>query len=576
MAVGRWPLCATLVAGGLLMCSPQAHAAHWEMTFKPSGSNTPVDNNPSFPDNDWFDQGMWDYENALIPGFNPPGRFSTFDGQMEFFLNPPIGDLQLANGPSNVIPAASASSSGSVTVYLTWVQDAGDDPNNPVPAPSKVALRFWGGVRSSAQGSYNSGTVKAKFAGKTGTEDSVPFHYDYGSGYEKWSEVLGSKTIIIPVSQGTTEVQHRISLSGSASMPQVSDPPSTLVQESYVSVGMRVQAEWKNRGVGISSNIEPSFRKSTSQPFTPPAQTPLPAILGSVPPVWKEPVPLGEEVHSAAFWQEAGDVGWRGVGTYTANEFGMTNPTRQWSLSGGTKGIGSFFDAPNGPLSISEVIELSGQLDGNGMTKSSTISVNSNDGNGTAETNDYSINWHLPYENWFKYAPDVQSWVRPSLEIDEPGYARNNEAIGFKWNYEKAALADDTADGVGAGAAIAGALSSNPYIIGLWAIVGVAASELGKSEPDQTSANFDSCWSDDRSTFDQSPSIHLPFDEMQDEFKMVPVKLIGYTTVHAKADLYDTHGFAGTGHKNVRKYDNRSASIGHFINIVVGDGNGQS
>ena len=49
------------------------------------------------------------------------------------------------------------------------------------------------------------------------------------------------------------------------------------------------------RGVGITSTIDQSYRKATSQPVSAPTLAPLP---GSVPPVWKEPVPPGEPDHS--------------------------------------------------------------------------------------------------------------------------------------------------------------------------------------------------------------------------------------------------------------------------------------
>ena len=66
------------------------------------------------------------------------------------------------------------------------------------------------------------------------------------------------------------------------------------------------------------------------------------------------------------------------------------------------------------------------------------------------------------------------------------------------------------------------------------------------------------------------------FDIQQDGYKMVPIKLIGCATVFGKCELYGGSGFHGFGHKNVRKYDNRSATVGGFTKVEVGGGNGQS
>lgn len=285
-------------------------------------------------------------------------------------------------------------------------------------------------------------------------------------------------------------------------------------------------------------------------------------------------MPNGEPVHSAAYWNDI-LLGLYGAGTFRANEAGIASPsTRTWNWTG----AGEPTQQSEGNLLRGESeVEVEVHLGADAQDvegQSSTLELTVEDA-ADSLSDEYTVNWHMPYENWHRYAEDDQLWHHPPLDVDAPGYARNNEAIQFRWNYEKAFLSAAAGASGAAGAALAGILTNHPLFVAFWATVGIAASEVGRVETDQTSANFDSCWDDSRSTWDVTPTSGLTGDALnsqQDDYRMVPVKILGYTISYLEADAYNSNGFAGIAHQAAEYYDGREATIGEFEYVANGGG----
>lgn len=264
---GRWPLCATLIASGLLMIAPQAHAAHWEMSFRPDGTNTPAFDDVALEDGDgsdlpeeetWFD--------VLSRNRTPDpttGRFPVNNGQLSFGQT--SQDIaKPSTGSSPRFRAMSASTQGSVTIHLKWVQDPEDE--TPAMVPKVVLLKIWGvsAAETTAPPPTSNTAVEAQFGRKSGTTGEEG---DERAIY-KWcgATVYGSHPVTIPlvVSEGESEVEYTFPVKSKATSQQVD---YTNFRHVLLCAGFNLYAKPDDVGVAISSDIETSWQKWTGAVF---------------------------------------------------------------------------------------------------------------------------------------------------------------------------------------------------------------------------------------------------------------------------------------------------------------------
>ena len=130
--VGHLPLCASLIAGGLLILAPEAHAAHWKMSYRPEGACVSANYGPT--------DGKWSFGT----GYNSTTqRVAPNYGQSPIDFRSQSSDASYAtSGSPSVFPATSASTQGSINIHLKWVQDPRG--TSTVPTPKMVVLRISG------------------------------------------------------------------------------------------------------------------------------------------------------------------------------------------------------------------------------------------------------------------------------------------------------------------------------------------------------------------------------------------------------------------------------------------------
>ena len=254
-SVGRWPLAIALIAGGLLIMTPEAHAAHWQMSYIEDGVTT----YGAYSQN-------WSHSSQSYPDC-PPGYSPLADS------NPtPVllerGD-NTGQGPHNAnskssYDGSSASIGGSITFHFKWVQD-GPSSGNPngdiIPPPKMIVLNIWGGAYATTNSPTSQSAVAAVFGKLAGSETTNQSLYKFSRQATASVPAESPWKIPLMLAPGTTELDYTLPVSAQASTVnvEVSSDYNITNPTSLASFGVYLQR--KDIGVAISSDIETSWFK---------------------------------------------------------------------------------------------------------------------------------------------------------------------------------------------------------------------------------------------------------------------------------------------------------------------------
>ncbi len=583
LAVGRWPLCATLIAGGLLICFPQAHAAHWEMTYSPDGMNTPGDSGTG---DKWFDEYEWEFIDMLEPGAVPPGRYRAENNEVYVYKFTEHEASYISS--SNVLTAVSASSSGSVTVFLKWVQDTNDNP--PQPAPKLVLLKIWGLVGATAIASSNaSSTVESKFGNKSKAETMDDTNADVMGIYKESSfNVSENDAVTIPlsVSEGESEVEYTFSLKAKASTPEFSPTPN-FYTGSKVDAGVRFHALPITTGVVITSDIETSWKKFTGaasslpdaykkrnaagtlidEPREDRAVLVAPHFFDPSKHIWKiaclRAADGTMEVESAA--EHMRDGSWITIGSLFGNAVGYSPEIiYDWNLGGShtrfSTGVASGshpvdLDKPSVSLATASSAYRSGIIVGSGTAGNlspTTTTLQVTEGAvhlpSIQDSDSYKINWHRTYENpektGMKANADHNLFSPDTFDNTEVAY-QNGTLTTYEFRVGRLAWVGDVAEGAASAFELLSAVSfENPALSTILAAIGLGLSEIDPVEELVTAVpNYRPQWNE---------AVRLGLIpngatvNNWDDCKMVyPYISVWYDEHYYMGDAYEPHGFAG-------------------------------
>ncbi|MBW3637957.1 MAG: hypothetical protein KY445_16055 [Armatimonadetes bacterium] len=214
--VSRLSLCATLISSGLLLLAPQAHAAHWAISYKPDGLDTPAMRASPYDPieiTEWLTHGKlfgtYNTETGRIDVTGDLAKFQAGAGDLAYLsqgdtVNPAISctSLDRTGSLGNFIP-------GRITFYVTWVQDTTD--TMPVPAPTGASLKIWGSAYATRWSSADLGTLVTQFGNQMGSTttlvDPHPEEPNFNASYNGVSEVIvgESDPIVIPITAASGE-----------------------------------------------------------------------------------------------------------------------------------------------------------------------------------------------------------------------------------------------------------------------------------------------------------------------------------------------------------------------------------
>jgi hypothetical protein len=581
-SVGRWPLCAVAVVGGLLMLAPQAHAAHWQMSYRPDGVARP-------------DGGIWadylEYQSGYDFG---TGRVICDRDSLEFHKE--FEDIGwLLDGSEPTYSSSSASLEGSVTIHLKWVQDFGDQ--TIIPPPKVAVLRITGRVDAQAYNTTSQSTVSTKFGKIEGTEGSSASSTPGEPPFQRWSQAYANdadkSVILIPlsVSEGQTEVEYSFPLQANATTQQ--SPRNNYTGGTSSNTGVYFRAERVDIGVAITSDIETSWKKWTGAASDLPdaykkrdssgkltdqpnnkAELVAPHSVDFSKDIWKIACLRDADgkmtVESAARFSKS----WFAWQTFTANTSGFgAETTYNWTLDGTFKQP-LYFDSslnpttngskaknlhvlPKSAWDLSK-IDLGGSRDGQGMTRSSTLSVKATDpSSGQSLSDSYSTNWHLPYENAAQVGKDPVS----RIEIREPFDFREGDTALLN-NPLKCTFRSGTLwylqDGITqfgkSFSAAANGTSEKPQLTFILDKIGelIASTDLGGEKMEGVTFTQEAWDFSNNLQTEWGYGPYIPDGATSDHCKMVhPYLVFFYDTAHWSADSYGPNGYEGLAKKDL-------------------------
>jgi hypothetical protein len=582
----RHIIATTLFAGGLLAVTPQAQAAHWELSYRPEGRLvtagsyfTPIDqawlniDHPYYdPNTGWIDYKA-DSQSAQI----------TFDS---------FGDSEPRTSGNTTI-ASSVTTKGTVAIRLKWVQDPTDIV--PAPTPKYVFLKVWGSADAFAWAPY--GQTKIGF-GKTENQDQGAY-----ANSNKFVSQNDATIIPLLVDQTTGEARYTFPISAEASTEALS--PAAGVPGSQASV--QFHSAFTEVGVAISSNIETSWKKwvgavedlppvykarnSSGQIINEPnemaVQVSGQGTTNDSDDVWKlaclRNADGAMEVHSAVIERilDGGTI--YGGGIFTANVKGIPYPSYNWTLksSGGSpSGLASDeLNKNQATIDLSPTAQLGGigtldiiyggidlnrQSDGSFLFKSSTLEVEAGNPAETFRVRDtYTINWHLPEEDWGPNGNSTTIYqpyeaIAGTVEPNERALVNGNLTGTFRWN--KYSYADHaTSEAINLIFEVASNAPSNSVFASFAAALGIAYAEWSTPPANEThTVNFNDAWNyacqypnRGSSFLDGFPTSTTDPDVIND-YKMVNPKIIvEYEQKPMKGDGYAGDGYTGPVYRTV-------------------------
>ncbi|PQV63177.1 hypothetical protein B1R32_1142 [Abditibacterium utsteinense] len=249
------------------MIAPQAHAAHWEMSWIPKGTSHAAyypaagrawaDNIESWPNYDPITKRVLGEVNMSGSDYDY-GRFTENSGA-GYGYGSDYGD----EGPQQTWKPILASDEGSVIIYLKWVQESeyneeGErigDSGPFVPAPKQVLLCVTGTAGARVGGPTDQSAVKVKFHDKEGTETSQATNYN-GPAFDRDSRVYvydGDIRIPLSVPEGSSEVEKTISFVAKATTQEMPSPAQ--YNQPYGQVFLEIHAKSASLDLSISRGI---------------------------------------------------------------------------------------------------------------------------------------------------------------------------------------------------------------------------------------------------------------------------------------------------------------------------------
>ena len=440
-----------------------------------------------------------------------------------------------------------------------------DDPfDNP---PPKVYLLQSAGAGASAWSEDASLATLSASDGmgdrpvtELSVNDGTPYNFINSNGGKIIAiDTYGDETITLPA----------VDLSASVSLPASQSVPQDTRRLLFASVGSNCKVVVAQ----ISSDIEPSYKKGVSPFQTGPAQEPnVRNDDGSM------------TVDTVTSWLPGvlkyADGNWSGGFNISASQNAFQSPYYDWTSSwsdvtvlpgmngilltenlsaekGAAFGVGVEFHKPYDAVTLNQPVTFTANVkDEDGKISGSLV-------------NTYTINFHLPYENWDKYKADSQpSWQDVTTTVASPGYATANGSIGLTYDFNPAYLGEvGSVFGTDAFGVI-GTFTPPPYS-GLFAALSLASATLAPVKSNGI-ANFVDCWNDPDSKFEPAKG-----SWPQSRYRMTPKMQVGYISHYMQADNYDFHGYVGPVRKVVAQWDGTQKFTGDFVAPKIGgDGDG--
>ena len=253
--------------------------------------------------------------------------------------------------------------------------------------------------------------------------------------------------------------------------------------------------------------------------------------------------------------------------SFLGDWWGLAGLPLTWNLSGDCSPYGAV--SVDGLNSHSDEIRLWLRVPGKpsdpALQKQSVLKakVPENGANNPEIEAKYTVNWHLPYENWKKDRTVGETYYTPELTVVDPPTSFMGGGSRCKWKYDDPMSAAYKT----AGQYTLTALGSLPIVFsGMFTVLGLDI-DLTVHEGEQT-ANFDTLWTYDddftgsewHSTFYPPKSENLPMNT----YRMTPELRIGYTIYQMKADAYNEHGYTGEYNPLIAKDNGSVQFVGRF------------
>ena len=555
--LGRW----AVVACGLLLSAPQAHAGQWQVKLEydqassiTSGTTTPFTN-----------QGWLGYDNTSGP-FGP----GSWGNQSFSYMSSLTGVAQ--NGVSVALDQTVA-----YTIRLRYIPNA-NDPND-VP-PQLVALQLQGvagGHYAPPPSGYTGGT--GSITGSTGLGAASPV---ISNNRGVTVDINGTMRVTVPNPTRETDLTiGPLSASARGWLPNAyqvviddSRGGSTVTQRyamQDIAIRNALSGTLSSYGVYISSDIEASWRKDTG---------PLPTG------VYQKKNAAGEyinarlvsdngtpsnltddiwalkclrnlngsiDVHSAQS-KSVFNGQWVGFHSLQANSIGFpANTSYDWTY----QGPGDNYDAPFGDrlswdTSDSSTARLRLAFGATAPAqKSGTVKVFVLDPSLPALFNTYDILWHLPLEN-FRPQPVKRDY---HIEIFRPdsvtsGPVAEDGIISGEFIWNDSIRVGDVLDGVATGLELASAFpfdGNAPWGL-LLAGLGMVASDAAQNSHEGSVSFVNSIGRWNESLFIQNRGLLdcVPPNKTHAQCKMVePLVVVHYDGYPYLCESYGNNGYEG-------------------------------
>jgi hypothetical protein len=524
-SVGRWPLMAVAVVGGLLMCAPQAHAGSWSLKVDISQSGTTSQSDGSSPTNNGATSGKSATTSSKDAGllgydsnYSMPWPYAANSSGIDRFNY----SVSLQGYAQNGVPV-SIQNKVTCTLHLHYIPTPGN-PNDLPPQIVAVLLKGYTGGHygGPAPEGYNGG--KGSITGATGLTDKDPNIYP-SRGITV--DINGDMMATYPNPKRETDITlGPFTATGTGSLDNAwkttTSTDWTGVSRSSTSVA----------GADTASDTSDDVWKLEC----------LRNLDGSI------------TVDSAATWNGY----WRAGVNLTAITLGYPTPKYSWSVSGGTltsaasSAVGQDSDQVNLNTSLSYIFLGGNTSSLSSTTSTATVKVSDTSGSPAPLSGSYAINWHMPRENWKQYGPTTQVWQQPAqCDVNAPGYAVYGGGVNVTY-----ALTDDELwggavnDTWGALTSVIGSSVPPPYST-LFAAAGLYHPG---TTPATVPVDFNSQWGLKDPKTGKDICTYSPYrDDTQKAFyQMVPELQEGYTTTLWKGEIYGSNGFGGIDKKAIQ------------------------
>ena len=524
-------------------------------------------------------------ESEFNPGDDGRGRAEEFPGGYDW-----IGDVgaEGSYGSAGTYSGYQVTStkagavverteSGSVVATFEWDDDDGHNGHDGSPVPEWLFVRL--GVTADAHVDSHGGSGSGDFMSlddisvraSNGLETATPSTSLSDGGKAAHGEAYINTVRIIPIQSHGQKIV-TMNLPAMDIMAKGTNPSTNTGWQVVVATNPSYGVAPTNRGVGISSDIETSYRKVTDQTALPlihdvsgntNGTIDTSKIKTSTPWDGLGPWAVAIErnsaapmtVESAASWDPvtSNPPEWIASATFTAHAAGFTNPHYEWVAPGiignNTTPPPGYtapptISSPDAPSLAIDNIHLQGDKLGAGMIRSSNVKVVVTDTNGTLDDS-YNINWHVPYENFehigSKANADHDLIEASDIDPNEKAF-KDGQFTTSRFNLGRFAWLGDYIDGAAQGLSLLSSASfESPHTSLILAGMGVALSQVDPAEDLITAIpNSQDAWN-------ESVSLNrVPTGAAWDDCWMVkPYLSVYYDEHYYQFDNFDRNGYSG-------------------------------